>query len=182
MAMKAVFRNRESATPVPDEINLVCGENLAVSRFVLPRACDVDHTHNHVGPLHRPLRPFDPLAFDGVFGFAQACGVRDPKGNPPQACEVPRLCRGWFPGWRSRWPDQKPRSRLRRLDFPAFGCAAKNQADSFAEDPALLGSREQAFRSGNGFGGSRRASCSPVAGRCLLRENLIVGLGRERLS
>ena len=58
------FSKSRISNPVPDEINLVRGENLAVLRFFVAEMRDVEHAHNHVGPLHRSLRPFDPFAFE----------------------------------------------------------------------------------------------------------------------
>ena len=150
MAMKARIQKSRIGNTLPDEINLVRGENLAVSRFVLPGLSDIDHTHDHVGPLHRPFRPFDPFAFEGVFGFTQSCSVRDPEGNPPQACEFLDCVAGGSRGGAHDGPIE-PKKPVEKAGFSGIRWAAENQADPFAEDTALLGSRQQGFDPATGL-------------------------------
>ena len=85
-----------------------------------------------------------PFAFDGVCGLSQTRGVGDPKRNASQACEfLDRISRGSRTGTHDS-PIESQQA-VEEAGFSGIRRAAKDQADSFAQNSAFIRGREQAF-------------------------------------
>ena len=105
---------------------------------------DVCYPHDHISGLHCSSCAFHALALDGVCGLSQAGGIGYPKRNASQAGEfLDRIPRGPRTGTHDGPIEAKQSVEEARLS--GIRLAAKDQADSLAQDPTFIRRCEQAL-------------------------------------